>query len=367
VLQPLLLGLGASSLALWLAVLLHPARPWALRPAAEDEPEPPDPGSWPPVTAIVPARNEADYLPTTLPALLEQAYPGSFEVVVVDDRSRDGTGRVARGLAPRVVAGAALPDGWVGKVWALEQGLQAASAGSEYLLLTDADILHSPRSLRRLVAESENGRLGLVSRMARLRTESAAERVLVPAFLYFFNLLYPMRLANDGRRPAAAGGCILVRRGDLERAGGFAAIRSDVIDDLNLARRVAAAGGRIRLAVSREAVVSLREHPTLGSIWRMVARTAFTELRQSWPRLAGVLGLMALMFPLPPLLLAAFPWAPAAGALGLAAWAVMTTTYLPAVRFFGLPRARSLTLPLAGVLFAAMTLSSALDSRRLAS
>jgi hopene-associated glycosyltransferase HpnB len=334
---------------------------------AEDDPEPPDPGSWPVVTAIVPARDEAAYLPRTLPPLLDQRYPGSLEVVVVDDRSVDATTDVARQLGARVVVGAPLPPGWVGKVWALEQGLQAAGAGTEYLLLTDADIVHSPHSLRRLVAESVSGRLALVSRMARLRADTAWERLLVPAFLYFFNLLYPMGLANDGRRPAAAGGCILVRRDVLERAGGFVAIRGEVIDDLNLARRIASAGGPIRLALSRENVVSAREHSSLGSIWAMVARTAFTELRRSWARVAAALGLLALLFPLPPLLAAAAPWVPAAGALGLAAWVVMTATFIPAIRFFRLSPAQATTLPLAGVFYGAMTLSSALASRRLAS
>jgi hopene-associated glycosyltransferase HpnB len=362
VFQPLLLGLGVASLALWLAVLLHPARPWALRPVAEDEPDPPEPSSWPPVSAIVPARNEAAYLPRTLPALLAQEYRGSFEVVVVDDRSEDDTAHVAAVLGAHVLVGAALPESWVGKVWALEQGLQATSGDAEYLLLTDADILHAADSLRALVAESEAGRLALNSRMARLRARSPSERLLVPAFLYFFNLLYPMPRANSGRRPAAAGGCILLRRDALERAGGFRAVRGEVIDDLGLARRVAA-GGRIRLAVSRRTVVSVREHPTVRSIWAMVARTAFTELRHSWPRLAAALFLLALMFPVPPLLVASFPLEPPAAVLGLAAWATMTTTFLPAVRFFGLSPAWAPTLPLAGLLYGAMTLSSALASR----
>jgi hopene-associated glycosyltransferase HpnB len=363
VLQPVLVALGALALAFWLAVLLQPARPWALRPVAEDEPEPPAPGSWPSVTALVPARNEADYLPETLPALLAQGYPGSFEVVVVDDRSLDGTGERARRLGARVVAGESLPDGWVGKVWALEQGASAASPRSEYLLLTDADIVHGPRSLGTLVAESEVWGLALNSRMARLRADSAWERLLVPAFLYFFNLLYPMRRANAGRRPAAAGGCILVRRDALEAAGGFAAIRGEVIDDLNLARRVAAAGGRIRLAVSRELVVSTRRHVRLESIWRMVTRTAFAELRGSWARLAAALMLLAIMFPLPPILVAVTPWSLAAALLGVAAWVIMTLTYIPAVRFFSLSPLWALTLPLAGVLYGGMTLSSALASR----
>lgn len=333
---------------------------------AEDEPTPPDPAVWPAVTILIPARNEADCLTRTLPALLAQEYAGDVEMFVVDDRSTDDTREVGGALGATVVTGSPLPNGWVGKVWALEQGLRAAGSGSDYLLLTDADILHAPDSLGRLVAESEAAGLALDSRMARLRCRSLAERLLIPPFLYFFNLLYPMRLANEGRRPAAAGGCILLRRNALLSAGGFAAIRGEVIDDLNLARRVAAAGGHGYLALSRSDVISVRTHVSLASIWAMVARTAFAELRRSWSRLAAALGLMAVMFPLPPLLVALFAASPAASALGLAAWAVATGTFLPAVRFFGLSPAWALTLPLAGALYGAMTLSSAAASRRTA-
>jgi hopene-associated glycosyltransferase HpnB len=364
VLQPFLLGLGAASTALWLAVLLHPARPWALRPVAEDEPAPAAPGSWPSVSALVPARNEADYLPRTLPSLLAQEYPGPLDVVVVDDRSSDATPDAARRLGARVVEGEHLPGGWVGKVWALDQGLRSTGA-STYLLLTDADILHAPHSLRRLVAEAEAGGLGLVSRIARLRCVSAAERLLVPPFLFFFNLLYPMQQANSGRRPAAAGGCVLLRRDVLERAGGFEGIRGEVIDDLSLARRIAGSGAAVRLALSRSDVVSLRAHESVRSHWAMVARTAFTELRGSWLRLAGALAVLALMFTVPPFLVFLWPVLPAVALLGLAAWLVMIATFLPSVRFFGLHPAWALTLPLAGTLYGAMTLSSALASRRL--
>ena len=358
-LQPLLLGLGAASLALWLGVLLHPARPWTLRPVAEDEPAPPELAAWPPVAVLVPARNEAAYLPRTLSALVAQDYPGRLAVVVVDDRSEDETRRVAAVRGVEVVAGEPLPPGWVGKVWALEQGFRATPRDATFVLVTDADILHAPGSVRRLVAEAEAERLDLVSRMARLRTASAAERFLIPPFLYFFNLLYPMPWATSGRRPAAAGGCVLLRREALLRAGGFEAIRGEVIDDLNLARRLAGTGGRVQLALSRSDVVSRRAHDSVAGIWAMVARTAYTELGRSPFRLAAALATMAVMFPLPPLLVAAFAASAPAGALGLLAWLVMTGTFLPAVRFSGVRPAWALTLPASGVLFAAMTLSSA--------
>ncbi len=360
-----LAGLALASLAGWICVLLGTARAWDLRPIAEDEPAPPDPTAWPTVCVLVPARNEAAVLPATLPALLAQDYPGQWQVVLVDDRSEDGTADAARACGIEPIRGAELPGGWVGKVWALEQA--AARAGEpDYYLLTDADIRHAPHSLRRLVAESEAGRLALNSRMARLRCRSRAERLLIPPFLLFFNLLYPMRRVNDpeSRVAAAAGGCVLLRRDALERAGGFAAIRDRVIDDVSLARAVKRPGEPIRLAVSRGDVESLREHD-LRAIWRMVRRTAFTELRHSWALLTVTIALLVLLFPAPPILTAAAADDGSAVTLGAAAaaWALMTTLYLPTIRYFGLNPAWALTLPVAGVLYGAMTLDSALRRR----
>ncbi|HST24767.1 MAG TPA: glycosyltransferase [Gaiellaceae bacterium] len=349
------------SLAGWLGVLLGTACAWDLRPIAEDEPAPPDPTSWPSVTVLVPARNEAEQLPRTLPALLAQDYPGAWHLVVVDDRSTDGTPVAARDAGVEPVPGTELPDGWVGKVWALEQAA-GASGSPDYLLLTDADIRHAPRSLRRLVAESEAAGLALNSRMARLRCQAPAERLLIPPFVFFFNLLYPMRRVN--RRPAAAGGCVLVRREALERAGGFAAIRDRVIDDVSLARAIRPHGS-IRLSVSRSDVVSLREHD-LGGIWRMVRRTAFTELRHSWTLLALTIALLLVLFAAPPALtVVGFATGNTlAGGAAAAAWALMTALYLPTIHFFRLSPAWTLTLPLAGCLYGAMTVDSAVRGRR---
>ena len=190
-------AVGAISLLSWIVVALRPGRAWDCRPVAEDEPAPPDPRSWPSVCILIPARNEAAMLPRTLPALLAQNYPGQWRVVVVDDRSTDGCAEAAASTGDGRVSllrGAALPEGWAGKVWAMQQGAAASTEG--YLFLTDADILHAPGSLRRLVAESEAGSLALNSRMARLRCESSAERLLIPAFVWFFGLLYPMRRVN---------------------------------------------------------------------------------------------------------------------------------------------------------------------------
>jgi hopene-associated glycosyltransferase HpnB len=356
------------SLSAWVGLLVWPARPWDLRPVAEDQPPFAAPPDWPEVCAIVPARNEAALLPETLPRLLGQDYPGPLRVVVVDDRSADGTGEIARDLGAELVTGSELPSGWVGKACALEQGL--AHAGSaRYLLLTDADVRHVAGSARSLVAEAEADDLALVSRMVRLRCESQAERLLVPAFLFFFNCLYPMRLANDPRRrlAAAAGGCILVSRHGLDRAGGFHPLRGAEIDDVALARAVKRSGGRIRLAVSRRDVESLRAHETVRSFWRTIRRTAFAQLGRSHALLVATLAGLAGLFAAPPLALALGLAAldPVPAALGVAAWIASAAAYLPSVRFFGLPAARALLLPAAGLLYAGMTLDSGARDGRL--
>lgn len=365
------LALGLLPLLAWIVVLLKPGRPWDMKPVAEDDPAPPDPAAWPAVVVVVPARNESDSLPKTLPALLAQQYPGPWRIVVVDDRSTDGSAGVARSLGAPVREGAALPEGWAGKVWAMHQGVEGAT--EPYILLTDADILHAPGSLRRLVAESEQAGLGLNSRMARLNCASAAERLLIPAFVWFFNLLYPMRRVNDPASPvaAAAGGCVLLRRAALEKAGGFASIRGEIIDDVNLARAVKASGAPLRLSLSRSDVRSLREYPSLGPVWRMVRRTAFTELKHSWLRALGVMLSMTLMFVLPPVVTVAAailgfqdPRFFAAGAASASAWLLMAMLYRPATTFFGLSGLRALLLPLAGAMYGLMTLDSALRGGR---
>ena len=388
------LMLGALALLIWAGITLHPARPWDLRPVGDDDGPPFDPHKWPSVQVLIPARNEAQSLPETLPSLLNQDYPGSFSVSIIDDRSHDRTAAVATAIAAqvnaarlRVVSGTALPAGWVGKMWALQQGaaacgLEKGSNGGlpDYLLLTDADIWHAPDSLRRLVAESEAGQLALNSRMARLRCASFAERLLIPPFVFFFFLLYPLRWVNDPRKTtaAAAGGCVLLSSQALIRIGGFQALRGQLIDDVALGQLVKGAGLPIRLSLSRTEVKSLRVYASVHSIWCMVRRTAFTELQYSWLRLSGTLVGMAVTFGLPPSLLlyglACFSLPPSVEVSkqvafllmleGGTAWGLMTWVYGPGVHFFGLRRGWGLTLPLAAALYAAMTLDSAFRHAR---
>ena len=346
-----------------------------------------DPDTWPDVVAVVPARNEAEMLPATLPALLGQEYPGTLTVMVVDDRSSDGTAEVAAklddGRPLKVIAGTAAPAGWAGKVWAMAQGLGAAgipaAAGANpepagYVLFTDADIAFRARTLRDLVAAAEADDRDLVSQMALLRTATGWERVVVPAFVYFFAQLYPFRRVNapGSRTAAAAGGCMLVRRGALEKSGGLAPISGALIDDVAMGRMIKRQRGRCWLGLSRQ-VVSVRPYPGLASLWQMVARSAYTQLNYSPALLAAtILGLMFL-YVLPPagavteiaVLLAgaagpagAGPAALAAGA-GLAGWALMSLSYLPMLRLYRLSPLRAPGLPLIALLYAGMTADSA--------
>lgn len=357
----------------WLVVLLHRAPPSRLLPDG-DAADAPAPATWPEVAIVVPARNEAEALPRTLPALLNQDYPGPWRVIVVDERSSDGTADVARAIARsasapadrlEVVPGEPLPPGWAGKPWGMQQGLRRAGVldgrGPAHVLFTDADIHHAPGSLRRLVAESERDGLDLNSRMALLRCESPAERLLIPAFLFFFATLYPMARvnANASRRSvaASAGGCQLLRAEALAGMGGVEPIASRRIDDVSLARELRSRGRRLRLACSRSDVRSLRDYPRLGDVWRMVRRSAFEELRFSWPRLAACMAALALVFVVPPLAVLSGGLSALAGG---AAWLLGAACYLPAVRHFRQPAPLALTLPIAGILYGAMTLDSAL-------
>jgi len=325
-----------------------------------------DPQRWPSVVAIVPARDEAAVLPTALPSLVASHYSGEFGVVVVDDASTDGTAQVAANLGARVVTADLLPSGWAGKVHAMACGV-AAAGDCDYLLFTDADIAYSPTAVADLVSAATTRRLDLVSQMAKLRAVQSWERVIVPAFVYFFAQLYPFARVNSARSrvAAAAGGCMLVRRAALESAGGLAQIADARIDDVALGALLKRSGGRIWLGLSDD-VRSVRPYPSLRELWRMVSRSAYTQLRYSpLLLLATVLGLL-LVYAVP---VAVFVGglvvnSPILAALGGAAWLLMALSYLPMLRFYRLSALRSLTLPFIGLLYAAMTVDSAWQHAR---
>ena len=365
---------------------------------------------WPPVTAVVPARDEAAMLPETLPSLLIQDYPGELTVVLVDDQSGDGTAATARALAHGreearelvVVEGSDPPPGWAGKVWAMAQGAEVAAARTAgghtvgpgphagavrsgswaaehppaarpgYVLFTDADVAHAPGSVTALVRAAEAERLDLVSQMALLRTRNRWERLIVPAFVYFFAMLYPFSRVNrpESRTAAAAGGCMLVRSQALADAGGLERIRGARIDDVALGQLIGrGVGGRLWLGFG-EHVASRRPYPELADLWNMIARSAYTQLRYSpWLLSATVAGLV-LLFAVPPLAAAGGLIALAAGAgiessaglialVGVGAWAAMSATWVPMLRLYRLSPLRAPMLPLVAMLYAAMTVDSA--------
>jgi hopene-associated glycosyltransferase HpnB len=387
---PVLTALAVLAVAAWIYLLAWHGGYWRTdqrlpRRAGPSSagPSPGGPGGghperWPPVAAVVPARDEAAILPLTLPTLLAQDYPGPFEAVLVDDSSTDGTAEVAAALASRAGAAAALrvvrgrpgPAGWAGKVWAMEQGVRAAG-DSEYLLFTDADIAYEQGMLTALVEAAVAGGLDLVSQLALLRARTAWERVLVPAFVYFFAQLYPFRRVNrpGGRTAAAAGGCMLVRRQVLVDAGGMRQICGALIDDVALGRLLkrSPAGGRCWLGFGT-GVVSRRPYPGLAELWRMVARSAYYQLRYSPILLACTIAGLLWLYLIPPVAtLAGVIGASAGGgsparwcaAAGLAGWLIMAVTYLPVLRLYRLSPLRAAGLPLIALMYAAMTLDSA--------
>jgi hopene-associated glycosyltransferase HpnB len=360
----------ASALALvaWLAVLAAPWQPHRTRERLEADPS--DEGAdLASVTVLIPARDEAEVIGRTIAALARQGR--GLVAVLVDDQSADGTAEVvaraaasagAERLSVRVIGGAPLPSGWAGKLWALEQGL--ATVDRPFLLLLDADIELAPGMLAGLLRAAHERSASLVSIMAELACATFCEKLLAPAFVFFFKLLYPFALANDPakRTAAAAGGCMLVRTAELRAIGGFAAIRGAIIDDCSLAAKLKANRQRIWLGMSRS-VRSLRSYSDVGEFWRMVSRSAFTQLRYSTALLLLATALLVVTLLLPPVASAVFlcSGGRVGGAgLGVLAWAAATGAYWPTVRFYRLAGPWTLTLPLAATLFLAMTWSSAI-------
>ncbi|MER7918419.1 MULTISPECIES: glycosyltransferase [unclassified Streptomyces] len=366
------LWITAVSLAAWCWLLLFQGFFWRtdVRLPRRREPD-----AWPPVCVVVPARDEAAVLPASLPSLLAQDYPGRAEVFLVDDGSADGTGELARALSERhgglpltVGSPGEPPAGWTGKLWAVRHGIALARAREpEYLLLTDADIAHAPDSLRELVAAAHGGGFDVVSQMARLRVESRWERLVVPAFVYFFAQLYPFRWIGRerARTAAAAGGCVLLRAGMAEKARIPDAIRHAVIDDVALARAVKGAGGRVWLGLA-DRVDSVRPYPRLGDLWRMVSRSAYAQLRHSPPLLLGTVAGLALVYLVPPAAVVAGAAAGSApvAVVGALAWAVMAGTYTPMLRYYRQPLWLAPLLPYTAFLYLLMTVDSAVQHYR---
>ena len=357
--------LAAIPLASWIYLLLARGHFWRVR---EDYLDPKPLENWPHIAVIVPARNEAQTISQAVSSLAEQDYPGEFSIIVVDDHSEDGTAALAQeaanesGASHRVAIYAAAPlaPGWTGKLWALNEGIAAAAEKAPaFLWFTDADVVHAPDTLRRLVFRAEKESLDIASLMVLLQAKSFPERLLIPPFLYFFLMLYPPRWIADpkARTAGAAGGCILLRREALERIGGITAIRGEVIDDCALARAVKSRGGRIWMGLTR-ASVSLRSYGTFAEIRDLIARTAFTQLHYSFLLLVLALAGLFTTFLLPWVLFFSYPGE--AWLLVDTAIALMAATFLVTVRLYNLSAAWALTLPFAAAFYGYATSLSAL-------
>ncbi len=369
----LLQVVAALALAIWCYLVFARGGFWLCSEHSAGDPA--SLQSWPAVTVVIPARNEADGIALTVTSLLQQHYAGRLSIILVDDDSNDSTAAVARQAAAstgdeasrrlRIIDGETLPSGWTGKLWAVKQGVAAAQAApetSDYLLLSDADIAYEPDVVARLVARAETNKLVLTSLMVRLRCESLAERCLIPAFIFFFQMLYPFPWVNkpSSKTAAAAGGCMLVRSDALKAAGGIDAIRNALIDDCSLAKLLKARGP-IWLGLTGR-VHSTRPYPYFGDIRRMVSRSAYAQLRYSPLLLAGTTLGMALTYLAPPLL-ALFATGTARW-LGLLAWGLMAVAFLPTLRLYGRSALWGLALPAIALCYMLFTIDSALQFAR---
>ena len=372
---------------IWLILLTAWGRFWQcdqrLETALAGEADLLDP--YPKIAAVIPARNEAEVIATSVKSLLNQDYPGELCLWVVDDQSEDGTATIVQDLAQsedlpakrslRILPGQPLPPGWTGKLWALEQGTQRAIQAQapdfvpDYLWLTDADIAHAPHSLRQLVQKAGQTKalpVALVSLMVQLRCQSFWEKLLIPAFIFFFQKLYPFPWVNDPQKSvsAAAGGCILLQRSALERIGGIAALKEALIDDCTLATQVKCGEGKpytpIWIGLSQD-TISLRAYDRLDSIWAMVTRTAYTQLNYSPLLLLGTVFGMTLVYLMAPIGLAygliQGQWK--ITILGLCLWGLMTIAYYPTVKIYKLSVLWAMSLPLVAFLYTLMTMDSA--------
>ena len=320
---------------------------------------------WPAIIAVVPARNEVETIKRAVVSLLVQDYPGELRVIVVDDNSNDGTA-VAAGESDRLwkISGKPLEEGWSGKLWAVSQGIDAVNEvmpEATYILLTDADIVHDPSGLARLVYKAETEGRHLVSLMVKLRAECFWERWLIPAFVFFFQKLYPFPAVNDpkNKTAAAAGGCMLVNRGTLVDMGGVSVIRSHLIDDCALANLIKS-HNPIWIGVAGR-THSLRAYNELSEIWNLVTRTAFVQLNYSVPLMTGTVLGMALIYLIPPIAVIFGLWLQIGyltviGGLG---WGAILISYTPTLLLYRLSPIRGIALPLVAGLYGLMTIASA--------
>lgn len=365
-------SVAALSVAIWLYLIFFRGGFWRADQRLGEGLGETVAGDWPDIAVIVPARDEAPLIGRTVTALLAQDYPGRYAVVLIDDDSADGTAGIAHAAAVAqgperrltIARAAPPPRGWNGKLWALATGIERAAEtlpGARYFLFSDADIEHHPATLRDLTAKAEAERLDLVSLMALLACETAWERLLAPAFVFFFQKLYPFAWVNDPARhaAAAAGGCVLVRRDALARAGGIAAIAGALIDDCALARLIKRHGA-IWLGLT-ETTVSVRPHGGLVDIWTMVARTAFTQLRCSSVLLAAAVAGMLVIYLAPPAALAGglLIGDGSLAGFGLAGCLFMAAAYGPTLGLYRQPLPAAVFLPVAALLYIAMTIDSA--------
>jgi hopene-associated glycosyltransferase HpnB len=369
--QHLPLILCVLALLIWIVVTFFRGYFWQLHQFDGDSHANTIVAARPRVIAVVPARNEAETMAQCVASLIAQNYPGEFHIYIVDDHSDDDTGQFARSAAQHanatdrvsVIEAAPLASGWTGKLWALQQGVNAAAKfAPEYFWFTDADIVHSPDTLLRLVTRAQSQRLDLTSLMVLLQAKTIPERLLIPAFVYFFLMLYPPKwiASRKSHTAGAAGGCILLRTDALERIGGLSTIRDDVIDDCALARAVKRSAGSIWMGLTRKSI-SLRAYRTFAEIRDLIARTAFRQLHYSTVLLLATLFAMFVTF-LAPVILTFHP-NPLVWRLSLATWALMTVSYLPSTRFYRLCPLWTLLLPLAALFYSYATCLSAVRYR----